>query len=271
MPLDLGSTVRLNAECRDPGGALTTADAVTVTIGLPDGTTTTAAATETATPGRYQADHATTQPGRHTVRWLFTTPGHAFTDQFDVREAAPPAILSLTDAKAHLRLTPTTHDDELRTWIEATTKAVEWFVGPVVVRTVTEDHDMRQAATLALRQTPVLELTAIAPVLSGGTTYTTGDVDVDAVTGVVQLTAGGYLCGPLRVTYTAGRRIIPANIAAAARIILQHLWRTQQGPGRPQIGTGDYDVTEPIPGLGYAIPNRAMQLLDPDRIPPGVA
>jgi hypothetical protein len=87
----------------------------------------------------------------------------------------------------------------------------------------------------------------------------------------VQLLAGGTVAGPLRVTYVAGRRIVPAAITAAAKIILQHLWRTQQGPGRPQRGVDDFDVTEPIPGLGYAIPNRAVQLLEPYKQPPGVA
>jgi hypothetical protein len=36
-------------------------------------------------------------------------------------------------------------------------------------------------------------------------------------------------------------------------------------------GADDYNVTEPIPGFGYAVPNRVLQLLEPFKQPPGVA
>lgn len=270
MPYDLGATARLTAECRDPGGTLTTAATAVLAIGLPDGTSTSPPVEETGT-GQYQADYPTTQAGRHTVRWLFTGPGAAYTDSFDVRDAVPPSILSLSDAMDHLNKKSAADRDEVRFWVEATTRAVEWFVGPVVVRTVTEVHPVRVVEALALRQVPALALTSVVPVRSGGTSYEVAGLDLDESTGIVRLLSGGCFYGPLRVTYEAGRRIIDANITAAARIILQHLWRTQQGPGRPQLGVGDFDVTEPIPGLGYAIPNRAVQLLNPDQIPPGMA
>ena len=95
----------------------------------------------------------------------------------------------------------------------------------------------------------------------------------DGPVGIVSRKDGGQLRGPLRVTYRAGRLIVAENISGAARIILQHLWATQ----RPTRGGGlpgardDFSVTEPIPGLGYAIPNRAVQLLNPDDQGPGLA
>jgi hypothetical protein len=272
VPFDLGATARLTAQCRDPGGTLTTAATATVTVTLPDGTTTVPTAAETSGgSGTYQADYVTVTAGRHTVRWVFTVPAHAYTDSFDVREKAPPAILSLADARAHLTFDTTTRDDELRGWIESVTAAVEWFVGPVTARTVTEDHSVGRVETLALRQVPALTLTSLAPIRTSGTAYDVGDCDLDPATGVVRRLDGGTFLGPLRVSYTAGRRIIPANITAAARIILQHLWRLQYGAARGVGPSEDFSVTEPIPGLGYAIPNRAMQLLDPHRLPPGVA
>jgi hypothetical protein len=269
VPFDLGATVRLTAECRDPGGVLATASTAAVTVTLPDGTT--ASPTPSATGvGTYRADYATSVPGRHSVRWLFTGPTHAYTDVLDVREAAPPAIMSLADGRRHLKKTDTGDDEEIRDWIEACTRAVEQFVGPVVVRTVVETADFRSARSVALEQIPALSLTSVVAVRTGGTSYDVGDLDLDPQTGIVTRKDGGMLYGPLRFTYPAGRAIVSANIRGAARIILQHLWRTRQGPGRPQRGTDDYDVTEPIPGLGFAIPNRAVQLLDPDRLPPAV-
>ncbi|MFG2144129.1 hypothetical protein ACGFRG_08005 [Streptomyces sp. NPDC048696] len=269
MPYDLGATARLTAECRDPGGALATAASATLTITLPDGTTAIPAVAPVG-PGTYQADYATTVAGRHMVRWLFTGPAHAYTDQFDVRPQAPLGLLSLKDARTHLNITGPQHDDELRGWVESVTAAVEWFVGPVVVRTVTETHSAGRMDTLALLQPPVLALTAVDAVVTGRPSYAVVDLDLDAASGVVRRKDGGWLYGPLRATYSAGRRIVPAAVSSASKIILQHLWRTQQGPGRPQLGVDDYAVSEPIPGLGYAIPHRALQLLDPYRLPPGV-
>ncbi|MFD5975564.1 hypothetical protein [Streptomyces bacillaris] len=277
MPYDLGATVRLTAECQDPGGALTTAATATVTITLPGGAIVSPVAEETAPgTGRYRADYVSSVPGRHTVRWVFTGPADAYTDAytdtFDVRPLAPPTILSLADAKRHLKMPPgrSDQDDEIRGWTESITRGIEGMCGPVVVRTVTERHHVRRAATVALQHTPVLELVSVTPVQGGGPGYAVDDLDLDPDTGVVRRLDGGTLTGLLLFTYTAGRPVVPANITAAARIIVQHLWRTGQGPGRPQIGTGDFDVTEPITGFGYAIPNRALQLLEPDRLPPGV-
>ncbi|MFE7752999.1 hypothetical protein [Streptomyces sp. NPDC057428] len=273
MPYDLGATARLTAECRAPDGALATADTAVVTVTLPDGTTLTPAVNETPTAGRYQADVPTTAPGRHTVRWVWTGPGWAYTDTFDVRDEAPPVILSLADAKEHLNLTDSSEDEEVRFWNGATTRAVETFTGPVVVREFSEVHQQRTMHTLVLRRTPVVAVTAMQPVLAGGTAYDPADLVVDGETGLVRLASGNALRGPLRADYRAGRPVIAENIAGAARIILQHLWRTQRASGRGGLagGSSDYSVTEPIPGLGYAIPNRAVQLLEADRLPPGVA
>lgn len=272
MPFDLGAVVPLGTEVRDSAGSLANAGAMALTITLPDATLVTSSPVTPTSTGVYAYDYTSAQAGRHTVRWVATgLNAGAYTDSFDVREAAPPAILSLADAKKHLNKTSTTDDDEIRSWVEAITAGIEGLCGPVTVRTVVERHDVTRARMICLRSIPALALTTVAPILTGGTSYTVGDLDLDTETGIVQREDGGVLYGPLRVTYTAGRRIVPAAMSSAARIILQHLWRTQQGPGRPQLGVGDFDVTEPIAGFGYAIPNRALQLLEPYRLPPGVA
>ncbi|MEV8043564.1 hypothetical protein AB0P02_06885 [Streptomyces griseoluteus] len=270
MPFDLGSTVRLAADCTDPAGVLATAATAAVTVTLPDGSTASPAASETGTVGRYQADYVTTAAGRHLVRWQFTSPAHAYTDMFDVREAAPPALLSLADARTHLKKTDHGDDDEIREWIEACTRAVEQLVGPVVARTVTQDLAFASSRSVALALAPALALVSVDALTPGDTSYAVDSLRLDGATGIVTRVDGGLLHGPLRVTYRVGRTTVPANIRAAAKIILQHLWRTRQGPGRPQRGLDDYDVSEPIPGLGFAIPNRAVQLLDPDSLGPEV-
>ncbi|MEU1478887.1 hypothetical protein [Streptomyces sp. NPDC005760] len=271
MPYDLGATARLTAECRNPGGALVTAATAVVTVTLPDGTTATPAAAETSTVGSYRADYVTAAAGRHTVRWVFTDPAHAYTDSFDVREEAPPTVLSLQDAKELLKKQDPADDPLVRFWLEASTFAVEYFTGPVVVRTVTEDHQVGLVRSLALRKTPAISLVSVTSLQDGGTDYDPSSLHLDPVTGAVTRKDGGQLLGPLQTVYRAGRPIIPANILAGAQLILQHLWRTNAGPGRSQRGMDDFDVTEPIPGLGYAIPNRAVQMLNPSDDGPGIA
>jgi hypothetical protein len=272
VPYDLGATARLIAECRDPGGTLTTAGTAVVTVALPDGSTVTPDVTTTGT-GAYQADFATTTTGRHTVRWVFTDPAAAYTDVLDVLPEAPPAILSLADARAHLNLSSTADDPEVRFWNNVATRAIEFYVGPVVARAFTERHNLRGAPVVVLLNTPVLELTAVSAVLTGGVAPAVDDLAVDGVTGEVYRLDGGCLTGRLSFAYTAGRTVIVEHITGAARIILEHFWRTQRAGRRGGVlaGGDDYSVTEPIPGLGYAVPNRAVELLAPDRLPPGVA
>lgn len=275
MPFDLGDTARLAATCTDAGGTVTNAVGVALTVTLPDGTTVTPAVTNPpATVGQYTCDYVTTQAGRHTVRWVFSNPACAYTDVLDVRPAVPPLLFSLADAKKQLQITTAGSDDELRTYVEATTGAVEYFTGPVVPRTVTEVTSGGTERML-LHTTPVLEVTSITGVEPWQLDIPVSALDINADTGVLRrndwLT---FWPGPYRVVYQAGRRAVSANIALAGKLILQHLWRTQYGASRalPGIGGGDdYAVTEQIPGLGYAIPNRALQLLQADRDVGGIA
>lgn len=274
--IDLGDAVRPAASCTDAGGTLADADSVTLTITLPDGTTTSPAVTNPpATTGKYSVDYVTTQAGRHVVRWLFADPASAYTDVLDVRPADPLFLFSHADAKKHLNIpaSSTDDDEEIRDWNGATAMVVEHFVGPVARRTVIERHQFAVAQMRVLRQIPALALTSIVPVLNSGVSYDPDDLDLDPDTGAVQRKDGGLLAGPLRFTYTVGRTLIAPNIAQAGRIILQHLWRTQRGSARGPViaGSDDYSVTEPIVGIGYAIPNRALELLEPDRLPPGSA
>lgn len=271
MPYDLGDTVRLVGLCHNAAGVLADASTSTLTITLPDGTTTNPTVPLPSPAGTYTVDYATAQAGRHSVRWVWTTPNAAYTDAFDVREAAPPLIVSLADAKSHLNLTVSTHDEELRGFIEAATEVIEFFVGPVVRRTVVEVHP--GGAQLALARTPAISVTTVAPVLDGGTSYTASDLDLDGATGIVRRADGGGFTGPLRVTYVVGRVIVPAPITHAARELIRHLWRTQLGSqfvSRASSRDVD-DYSDPIPGLGYSVPNRVIELLQPFRKAPEVA
>jgi hypothetical protein len=265
MAIDLGDVCPLTVEIRDAGGALAAPGAIALTITLPDLTTTTPTPANPSL-GRYQVDYLTVQPGRHSVRWVATGQNaSAFTDQFDVRPAVPAYIVSLADAKAQLNLstTVTTSDEKLRGYIEAATMVIEKHLNEAVaVRSFTEVHDGGWA--IALHKTPVVSVTTLASAYTGGTSYLPGDVNVDQAAGILRKTDGDGFANSLRVTYIAGRTIIPPNYTLAAHMIIEHLWRTQRGTGMgSSIAVGAEGESEFLTGFGFSVPHRALELLGP--------
>lgn len=264
-----GSTVRLSMEVRNTAGTLVNPSAITVTIQLPDATTagpfTTPAVVNDGT-GLYHYDYTPTQAGRHIARWVTTTPTAADEEPFEVAGIwAEAGILSLAEAKAQLDITDTGTDEEISHFIRSVTDVCERYVGALGRKTYVEKH--RGGYRLALNRAPVLSLTSVEAIRTGGTDQTVADLDVDGPTGIVERLDGAYMCGPLRVTYVAGRTELPPNVRQAALIILQHMWETQRGQmgGVSFGGSGEvYD-----PRFGFSIPRRAQELLGDQ--PPAIA
>lgn len=263
MPFDLGDTWTLTATAYLAGVA-TDASTAVLTITLPDATSATPSTTDTGV-GTYSATYTPTQAGRHTARWVFTFAGgatDAYTDAIDVLPAAPGGLFSLADAKAHLDITTTTHDDELRTWIGATTRVVERLAGPCVRQTVTQR--VVDGPTWWLSKRPVLSISSVTAIRTGGTAVTVASLDLDAETGRVERDDGAWHTGgPWTVTYVAGRAVVPENVLGAARVILKHLWETQRGGVAGGFQMGPDDVM--VPGFAWAVPKRAIELLEPDQ------
>lgn len=271
--IDLGDTLPLTTEVTDAAGALTAASGVVCTIGLPDGTLATPAVTSPSV-GRYTVDYVPVQAGRHTERWTSTAPATARSDTFDVRPAAPGYVISLADTKTHLRIgaADTSHDEQLRGFIEAATAVVEGYRNETIARrSITEFHTARGAYQLALRSSPAISLTSVARV-DGLVTWDVAKLHLAPDTGLVTILPGadflwgllpgtGYFWGYLGVTYVAGYQVVPPNVALAAKFIVEHLWESQQQTGLgPRGPFGNPDDVGPT-GSGYAVPNRALELL----------
>jgi len=275
MTFDLGDLVPLTIDIRDSSGALAAAGAVTLTIGLPDGASVTPAVSNPSL-GRYQVDYATVQEGHHTVRWLATgANASAFVDSFDVVPAAAGYIVSLSRAKRKLKIPPasTEFDEDIRDYIESTTIIVERHVKETVVtRTVTEEHAVSHWAwqgagwgtwQLSLYHRPVRSLTSVQTV-DGLLSWNVSDLHVDPETGVITVVRGSPLRGHLRVVLVAGMAVIPAHYHRASLIIIEHLWQTERSQSEAGPYPGAYeDSMEGLRrrGIGYAIPNRALELL----------
>jgi hypothetical protein len=265
---DLGDNLPFAFTVTNSAGAEADATSVTLTItrdgvaepGSPFTVTST-------TTGRYDKDYAAPAAGHYVGRWVATGANAcAYVQVFDVEAADPGYLFSLARAKQHLDITVTTVDEELRAWMSATTRIVERIVGPVLVRTITDErHD--GGPSLRLRQPPVLNDAAGLAVLTVGPWFTTGATYAAAdlrVTpdGLIERRDGGGFAGTYAVTYQVGRRVIPSNISGAGLIILKGLWETQRGAAGLPLSDEDLVST---PGMGLVM-WRAKQLLEPDEL-----
>jgi hypothetical protein len=263
----LGAQVPLAIDVEDGNGVPVNAGSVTLTITKPAGTTDTPTVPAPSPTGHYEVDYTTTAQGRHTFRWVTTTPAGAYEGVFDVRSGTPKWIIGLDDAKTQLNITSTGDDAELTGYLDAATAIVEDAIGPVANRVVTEYHD-GGSTVLVLRKLPVVEITSVTPVATGSSALTVADLYVTSA-GIVRYRGGGWFPSSLEVTYVAGRsNQSPPAARLAAQIIVQHLWRTQHG-GSPVPYPGG-EETVPT-GFGYAVPYRALELLRPYRNSFGVA
>jgi hypothetical protein len=257
---------------------------VVATVIAPDGTSSAPAVTNTTT-GTYTAAYTTSQTGHHIVVWDCTDatyPG-AFTDTFEVQAQQDPTIVSQAEAKEILHLTSTTEFDAIiQGYNAAATNWIEYVCGPVIQQTVTETLPARGTETI-LGRPPVLELVAwtqVPPELANlgitlpsppspmlrtrvyGIEWPLSQLYCDPRRGIVTHTSGlpFYYCSYVW-QYLAGRLVIPAGIYEAAKIVLEHLFMVERG-GAAGAATPGEDETVAT-GFGFAVPNRALTLLQP--------
>jgi hypothetical protein len=272
-----GQPIRLSTSVRDVAGALVDPGDITLTVQKPDGTNLPVydynpGAIVRDSVGAFHNDVPTTDLtllGHYSYKWVATGTGAGVSfSNFEVFDPLDVAVLSLQDAKDHLNIAQatTTYDAEISSKIATIQASLEKMTGgPILTRAVTERVEVGSGyRTLCVRQRPLVAVTTITDV-SSGVALSTSDLDVDTNAGIIRrklelpfLGRGPYFT----VVYTAGWGVaVPAAMNEAARIILEHLWQTQHGPWqRPSIG-GEEEVT--LPGWGFAIPNRAAELLAP--------
>ncbi|MFI7137196.1 head-tail connector protein [Streptomyces massasporeus] len=182
------------------------------------------------------------------------------------------ALVTLEEAKRQLNITTAQHDAELQVYVDALASVIEGYVGVVEQREFT-DVLTGGGPSLAVLHPPLLFVTTLSGPAIAPVSYPANTLSLNGPAGIIgRLNGGCFPAGTYTVTYTAGRAAVPPTVKLAALILLQHLWRTQYGASRvPVGGADDWSVTDPIPGFGYAVPNRVLQLLEPFKLPPGVA
>lgn len=151
------------------------------------------------------------------------------------------SLCTLAEAKLQLGKTSTADDVELQSYIDAVTSPIEEYCGPVAQRTVTEFHNPF-SSTISLRQVPFASVTTVTEYLAN-TGFTLTQISdptgasaysclVESNGIITRFQSGGVespFLGRVKVVYTAGYATVPTEINLAARILVQTLWRTQNG------------------------------------------
>lgn len=191
------------------------------------------------------------------------------------------SFITLQDVKDQLNITTNTYDVELGGYLAAACDIVEEWAGVVEQRTIVGEFvDMlgySQATfidplgrsslgtrVMVLRHRPVISITSITSSPSGAV-FDPSWFNVDAATGIVRRIDGSTFFGQMTVTYVAGYATPPPWAVLAAKIIVQHLWRTQRGSRK---GMGDDPGL--VAGVGFLVPNQAAALLESHRLTPSV-
>lgn len=186
--------------------------------------------------------------------------------------------VTLDEFKKHLNLTTGagSEDAELTLALEAATEAIEQHVGPLVTREVIDRVYPSRNGYLILSQAPVVSVSSVTEVVDGVATAIVGlDVDTRVTlngSGIFDLGHWATSARQYEVTYTAGlgaEAAVPARFKMAVMIVGEHLWETQRGrAGRNagRFGTSEDEQSSDFL-RGFAIPRRALELIEFDRQP----
>lgn len=264
--LDLGDPWAEYLYVKDITGTLADAGALTCVVMFPDQTTTANATVTHTTTGTYLASLAATVPtqiGRY--RWYGQATGAnacAMSGAFEVRDSASTALLSLDDARATLNwpTTDTLSDEEIRDMLDVVTALIDAKIGAVIPRTVSETVEIWRDYFMVHQ--PIISLTTLTPVRSGGIVLSASDYTVLSTGKVIRQDGAWIAEAPWNLytaAYVAGRSTFSALILGAARDMLQHLWEMQRSDfGTPSLGD---DEALPTNG-GPMLTPRALELLE---------
>lgn len=165
------------------------------------------------------------------------------------------AFATINDVKLHLRKTAGANADEssLTLNLDSAEQVMTYLIGASSVVSGSEQVEVYRSGQAILSRRPLATVTGLTR--SGVTLDHTQVAVVDAMGAVVAVPFGR---GLYTATYGAGNAAVTANMKLACCIIAQHMWRLMNGGGGAPY-PGQDEVT--IIGAGYAVPNRALELL----------
>lgn len=275
---DLGDVVALGVTIKDANGNPANATNVVATITQPDGSTVLPTVVNSAT-GLYDINFTPTQFGRYTIRWVATgANASAYADDFTVRDYTKMGIVSLDEVKAHLNISTSALDEELRRFIDAGSDLAENYCGLILGReTIANELHNGNTDVIVLRNPRAISITSV---YENGTLLTASDYTLDpSGQRLFRVTSGTFnnpnyfgIWAPgvnaVRVTYVAGFTNPPPSAKQGVLEIIRHLWQTQRGTNN--VLTRNQTGDDFLPTATFSLPRRAMELLDPISLP-GIA
>lgn len=192
--------------------------------------------------------------------------------------------LTLAEAKAALNLSGvTTSDAEIAPWVTTTSVLLDHKVGPVVIRTITDERHDGAVWPLRTRLYPVTSFTSVTEYLVTTATVLTAETnaskpaaaylaesyytDATLYSGRIWRRGSGsnvaFATGALNVvvTYIAGRFAATASVderfKSAARLTLQNLWNSQR-PNLAQVG--EFEIPQSN-WPKFSVPNAVREML----------
>lgn len=266
MAVELGGQYRFVFVVRNDLGALVAPSTNTVTVLLPDQTTTTITAINDSL-GTYHADYTTVQEGLH--KFTASTTGPVTTKSDYVPVNVYRSLIGLDEARLYIGESDTTRDDILRQVLSALTDKIEAVVGNCIQRIYTNERQPgSEAHVIKLKHGPLpsdTAVTSISSVFAGGPTWVTAQLIVFPDSATIQTADQlDFWYGPWKATYTAGRVVIPSAIQLALKEALFDFWANQRPYGAGDLEPGLTQTSEWEERLAqYDIPPHAKSLLEP--------
>lgn len=172
-------------------------------------------------------------------------------------------LITLDDARASLGWAATNiaNNSDLERYIEAATPVIENITGPLIVRQLSFAFDGGVEKIVL----PV-PFTSVVSVTENGAVVT--DYVADADKGII---TSGTTTAPdvfepgvenIVVTVSVGSATVPANVKLAARELVRFWWQQGRQANIPAFGEAPESNSVP---MGFAVPKRVYELLEPNR------
>lgn len=169
-------------------------------------------------------------------------------------------VATLAEFKTHLNRGDATDDTELTFFLTAASQWVEYTIGgPLDVQAFTEIHWV-SGATIVPRKRPVVSVTSITP--DQGSALSSSSYFINAGTNTIEFRYG-VTRNWHTLVYTAGLSSILDRQKLAGLEVARHLWLVQNGTAGRGFPEDDLMMTS----MGFAVPRRAAELLQADRVP----
>lgn len=176
-------------------------------------------------------------------------------------------LITLAEAKQSLGITVTTNDSDIEDYIEAATPVIEQIAGPQYSRNLSFTFDGGSTAVvIPHRFTSVVSLLVDGVALADYIARpASGVIYAGTTEGLEEFESGVQ---NVVVTVAVGSATIPANVKLAARELVRHWWQQGRQGNRPAFGNEAEAQDAP---MGFSVPRRVYQLLEPSPRVPGFA